>query len=235
MDDHQIIYEFDMGDGVLKSFELRLDPDSLTLSNAHAETDLPDWTRLEHEQCPHCPLQAEDSPHCPVARSLVDLFDFANAFRSFDKLVVQVKSAERVVVTKNQAQILFGSLLGLLIATSGCPHSAFLRPMARYHLPFAEADETIYRVVSMYLLAQFFRANEGQEPDYELTGLVKKYGDLEIVNEHLARRLRTIAKTDATLNAVIALDTYAKMMVSVLEDRAEELKPLFAPYLDPEA
>ena len=60
------------------------------------------------------------------------------------------------------------------MATSGCPHMDFFKPMARFHLPLANAEETVYRATSMYLLAQYFLQREGKEADMELEGL-KKY------------------------------------------------------------
>ena len=40
------------------------------------------------------------------------------------------------------------------MATAGCPWTDRLRPMARFHLPFANEAETVYRSVSMYLLSR---------------------------------------------------------------------------------
>ena len=37
------------------------------------------------------------------------------------------------------------------MALSGCPVLEQLKPMARFHLPFASVEETIYRAASMYL------------------------------------------------------------------------------------
>ena len=42
----------------------------------------------------------------------------------------------------------FGNTLlvnGLIMATAGCPWTDRLRPMARFHLPFATEAETVYR------------------------------------------------------------------------------------------
>jgi hypothetical protein len=42
------------------------------------------------------------------------------------------------------------------VATSGCRYTAYFKPMARFHLPFANEEETAYRAISMYLLSQRF-------------------------------------------------------------------------------
>lgn len=44
------------------------------------------------------------------------------------------------------------SLLGIVMTTSGCPVLEPLKPMVRFHLPFATLTETVYRMVSMCLV-----------------------------------------------------------------------------------
>jgi hypothetical protein len=48
--------------------------------------------------------------------------------------------------------------MGLLIAGSSCPYTHFFKPMARFHLPFANKDETLWRAAATYLLARYFTA-----------------------------------------------------------------------------
>lgn len=48
-----------------------------------------------------------------------------------------------------------------------------------------------------------------------------------------AERLRAASRTDASVNAIILLDTYAKAVPMVIDADLEELRPLFAPYLSP--
>jgi len=43
-----------------------------------------------------------------------------------------------------------------------------LKPMVRFHLPFASIEETKYRAISMYLLAQYFLYQQGSQPDWDL-------------------------------------------------------------------
>ena len=67
---------------------------------------------------------------------------------SFDTVGVTVTQAERTVYAETSAQQAMSSVLGLIMATSGCPWTDHLRPMARFHLPFASEAETVYRSVS---------------------------------------------------------------------------------------
>ncbi len=55
------------------------------------------------------------------------------------------------------------SLLGLRMATSGCPVLAKLRPMAAFHIPFATDEETLYRAVATYFIAQLLRQGAGRD------------------------------------------------------------------------
>ena len=84
---------------------------------------------------------------------------------SYDKVRVTVESEERSVVATLSAQQALASLMGLIMASSGCPRTAVFRPMARFHLPFSSESETAYRVAAMYLLAQHFVARDGGKPD----------------------------------------------------------------------
>src|SRR5262249_45179319 len=72
------------------------------------------------------------------------------------------------------------SLIGIFMVTSGCPVMNKLRPMVDTHLPFMTSAESTYRVISMYLLAQFFRQRQGRKPDWALEGLL---GVLEAAKE----------------------------------------------------
>ena len=70
---------------------------------------------------------------------------------SYDKVRVTVESEERAVIATLSAQQALASLMGLIMASSGCPRTAVFRPMARFHLPFSSESETAYRVAAMYL------------------------------------------------------------------------------------
>lgn len=122
--------------------------------------------------------------------------------------------------------------MGLIMATSGCPRTAFLKPMARFHLPFASEEETVYRVTSMYLLAQYFLGLEGQTDDDGFSGLTRLYGELEYVNTAMAKRLRAATETDSSLNAIVLLDLFAKTVPWALNRSLSDLRHLFAPYFE---
>jgi hypothetical protein len=131
-------------------------------------------------------------------------------------------------VTKGTtAQRAVSSLMGLVMATSGCPHMSFLKPMARYHLPLATAEETIFRAVSTYLLEQYFRHKQALSVDLDLENLKKIYAEIRIVNIAMTSRLRTLCVQDSAINAVVLLDIFAKLLPSSVEESLEEIRYLF--------
>ena len=225
-----IRYRFTMPDGAEEVFNVQLDPRSLEPVGRPTESP-PEWTALDFHQCPHCPFSVASHAHCPLAAALVDLVERCGRLISYDRIHVEVITAERRVSQDTTAQIGLSSLMGLLIATSGCPHTAFFKPMARFHLPLATEQETIYRATSTYLLGQYFAARDGRPADLELHGLAEVYRSIETVNAFVARRLRGAIETDSASNALILLDMYAKALPYVIENSVEELRDLFAALL----
>jgi hypothetical protein len=100
--------------------------------------------------------------------------------------------------------------MGIIMVSGGCPVMDPLRPLVRFHLPFASMEETEFRIVSMYLIAQYFREKKGEKPDWSLDGLKEIYNKVGEVNISFADRLRAATKKDASVNALIILDCFAK-------------------------
>lgn len=225
-------YRFRFARGEEAVYDLAIDAENMVLT-LPPDHPLPSWTALEFRQCPHCPLRPSDSPSCPLAAGLADLVTTCTSVLSHDKVSVEVTTPERVITLDTTAQRAIGSLMGLLIPCSGCPRTAWFRPMARFHLPCATEEETIYRASSMYLLAQYFVAREGRETDPTLAGLSQIYRDIHYVNRAMADRVRYATAKDATVNAVVLLDLFAKAIPFAIDDSLAELRPLFRPYWDP--
>jgi len=230
----EIMYRFLFSGNRFESFLLRLSPVNLEQLDS-PKIDLPEWTRLDYQKCPHCPLDSEERPYCPAATSLIDLVGAFAHVVSHEPVNLEVVTVDRKVYEKTTAQRGIGSLLGLLLSTSGCPHTAYFKPMARFHLPLASPEETIFRATSMYLLAQYFLWNDGKQVDYDLVGLTKIYQNLHKLNISLAKRLRAATSKDSSINAVIVLDVFTHTMPMVIEKQLESLRPLFASYLSANA
>ena len=218
-----------MTNAVQEVFTLKLDPETLELVY-RSQNELPSWTKLDFCQCPNCPLTTDIRSHCPAAVVLADIVQRFDGILSYHKIHLDVTMKERSISQETTAQKGISALMGLVMAASGCPHTAFFKPMARFHLPLANEEETIYRATSMYLLAQYFLKNEGRSADLELDGLKKIYRDMQIVNTGIAKRLRAWTEADSSLNAIVLLDLYARAMPLVIEDSLKEIRYLFSPF-----
>jgi hypothetical protein len=196
-------------------------------SSAPEPEDLPPWTRLAFHQCPNCPLSPELTRRCPMAVKFVPLVQLFGKLRSYDNVTVRVESDERTVAKRTTVQRALRSLMGLLSASSDCPRVQFLKPMARFHLPFSSEKETVYRVVSSYLLAQYYLKQKGGKVDFRLEGLKAHYGEMNHVNAAMATRMRAIKMEDSTVNALALLDLFAQTLSFSIEDALEELRPAF--------
>lgn len=230
MDTINISYRFNLGAHGEETFHLQLDTETLELI-PQQEQDLPKWTDLIFHQCPHCPLSSDEYPACPIAASISQVIWRFDKVVSYDNIDLEVTTDARKVSQHTTAQKGISSLLGLLFATSGCPHTNYMKPMARFHLPLATEDDTIFRAAGMYLLSQFFLKQQGQEADLELSGLSKIYKNLHIVNTSIAERIRSIAVSDSSTNAVVILDTFTNIMPFVIDDHLNEIRHLFSAYL----
>ena len=226
-----IEYEFKLRDGSRKQFSVRLEKPSLSLVAENTTTVRP-WTRLKHHQCPNCPFKPQEHLDCPIAANLVDVIESFKDSVSIEEADITIRSESREYHKRSTVQYGIGSLMGLYMVTSGCPIMDKLRPMVYTHLPFSTLEETIYRAISMYLLAQFFREQQGQTPDWKLEKFVQIYKDIATVNESFTRRLLSINPRDASLNALVGLDCFASAAAfSTVEDNLKEFQSLFHAYL----
>jgi hypothetical protein len=222
-DAQRIRYRFDSADGSQTTLDFDFDPIDFRLSNA-APVDPPFWTELKFNQCANCPLNEREHPHCPAALQMASTLEPLKALVSFDTVGVTVVQAERTMYAETSAQQAMSSVLGLIMATAGCPWTDHLRPMARFHLPFASDSETVYRSISMYLLAREITAAD--EPQ-RFAALHDLYTNLHIVNRDMSRRLGAATRTDPARNAMALLDSYTTLLPAALERSLDELKPLF--------
>ena len=169
-----------------------------------------------------------DTEHCPVALNLSHLVNEFKYSTSHDKTWCVVEGPERTYAQETSVQNSLASLMGIIMVTSGCPILDQLRPMVRFHLPFATALESVYRIISMYLLAQLFDMKNGKEPDWSLEKLGELYQQIGKVNKGLWKRLSKASSFDANVNAVIVLNTFGDAVRFSLKKDLEDLAPLFS-------
>lgn len=223
-------YTFTLPNGAAKRFEVRLNRDTLAMVQ-EPRASYPEWTNLTFHRCPGCPLDEARHPRCPVAVNITDLIDFFKDLDSFVEADVRVETEARAYSKHTTLQKGASSLIGLYMVTSGCPVLDKLRPMADTHLPFATTEETTYRTLSMYVLAQHFLYKRGKAPDWEMKGLVAFLSRVQEVNTAFCKRLGAIGIKDASLNAVVILNTLGMMTgITIEEDTMDRLRGLFKAY-----
>ncbi len=225
----KIEYQIQLPTGKREIFVVSFDEE--TFEQPLPSEALPDWTRLEYKQCEHCPLKPKEKAHCPLAAHLPRLIEVGNHLISHDKITAVIHTPRRSFEIRESAQQILSTLMGLVSATSGCPHTTFLKPMAYFHLPNANVTETVYRATSMYLLAQYFKKKEGLDPDWELEQLKDHYIRLHGVNKGMSERLTSVVEGDASLNAIVVLDVFALLLPHSVEESLESTRFLFRNYL----
>jgi Domain of unknown function (DUF6901) len=224
----RIRYRFELPDGSRRSLEFEFTDPDFRLANP-PPVEPPFWTELGFNRCANCPLDPALHPRCPPALHMVDAVEKLQALVSFDDVVASVELEGRTVTARTSAQEALSSVLGLVMATSGCPWTDRLRPMARFHLPFADATETVYRSVTMYLLA---REIAGPRDASIFADLEDLYRNLHVVNRDMSRRLGAATRTDPARNAIALLDAYTSLLPAAIESSLAELEPLFAAWRD---
>jgi len=210
---------------------VELERPSMSFRAPPRDGDLPVWTELTHQQCSNCPLSAATHPRCPVAVNLVNVVEaFADVF-SYEESDVEVVTDARKYSARVRNTHAVGSLIGIYMVTSGCPIMDKMRPMILTHLPFATTEESIYRSISMYLMAQYFRYKKGGVPDWDLKDFTEFFDEVTLVNRSFVRRLTTFVERDASLNAVVLLNCFASATRRmVTHESFQELEQMFGAY-----
>lgn len=230
MEPIRITYRIKLDDKVTEVFDFDLDGKTFALITKPVPNP-PKWAELGFRQCSHCPLKVEEHPHCPMALQLHSIIERFHNTRSIDEVTLEVITEERTVVQTTALQRVLSSMLGLIFPTCGCPLTAYMRPMARFHLPLANEEETVFRVAGMYLLAQYFLTNNGKKGQFAFDGLIKIYEDFHILNKAIASRLQSATESDSSKNAITLLDMYSSLVPILLEDQLVEIRDVFEAYL----
>jgi hypothetical protein len=221
-------YHFEFPDGGTKDYHIALDPRTLSYLRDEMTREPADWTRLDFEQCECCPLKVEFHPRCPIALNIMELvYNFKDLF-SYRDCTVTCEAAERSYFKKTSVMEGLSAIFGVVMATSDCPVMEFLKPMARFHLPFATIEETTVRTASMYLLAQYFRFKDQPGMKFEFKILERHYAKVQQVNEGLLRRINNVSSEDADKNAIITLHSLSQFLSMEIDYSLSGLESIFA-------
>lgn len=219
-------YHFHFEDGTYEKFEIRLANDKYEMI-PRLNSELPEWTKLDAAKCKNCPLQSEVVPHCPVAVNLSGLVAFFTEHSSFEKVHIRVESNNREYHKKTDLQDGIQSIYGLIMATSGCPVMNFFKPMAQFHLPFSQFEETLARTISIYLLGQHFLLEKGEVSEVSLQTLQNCYTEVNHVNRGIAARFSLLKMKDSSKNGVAILDALATLVPMELHDGFKNFERIF--------
>lgn len=216
------LFEFDNGN----AWEYRLTFDATSSLVPAESVEIKEWTRLTTEQCPNCPLRESDMLQCPVARNLDAVVEDSKDSISCSRAVVTIDTPERTFRKECATQEGLLALFGLVMASSGCPHLDWFRPLGRFHLPFASLEENLFRTLSLQLLKQFFN-----DPESDLRSCPEKikahYKEIETINHAFIGRIRSYCNGDADKNAIAALDVFVQLFQFQYSSNFKTLKNLF--------
>ena len=222
-----ISYKFCFENGEEKLFRLDIESDTLSLvTNFTGEK--PEWTKVSNIGC-NC---SSGEIYCHPALAIAYLIKHFDKIPSYEKVKIYVETENRTFFKETSVQSGVGGIFGIIMATSGCPTLGKLKPMVRYHLPFADIEETEYRVFSMYMLAQYFKMKKGKNPDLEMDNLKSTYDDIREINRKIAKSIADLEKMDTSINAVVALNNFADSVSFSLEDKLEDIEKLFDNWME---
>ena len=211
----KVIYLFQLESGIGHRFDVEL-------VRPPAGGDLPEWTLLETDKCPHCPLPSTPGAHCPAAADLVPVVERFSALSSIDRIDVHVVTPEYEARKRTDTQTALRALMGLILATSACPILGRMRPLAHMHMPFVTATQMVYRIVSMHLLGCFLRSEQ-----VGLEGLDDFFSDIDRLNHAFFGRLNRAVQRDAGINALLALHSRSTLAGLSIEPEIENIRAWF--------
>ncbi len=185
------------------------------------DVDYPDWTLLAYHQCKCCPLDPEKVRYCPAATRIHHLLEAFADKSSIERVQVAVHTSRRTYHGEVDLQVGVNSLLGLLMATSGCPVLDPLKTMAQFHLPFSNTRETLFRTIGAYLTQQYFVRKNGGNPDWGLNGLRDLYNRLETLNQDFSQRIQGLVQGDAMANAIVIFFATSVLVNASIEEQLE--------------
>ena len=208
----KIIYIFRLESGAAHRFDVEFDRPT-------SDGELPAWTLLEADKCPHCPLPDTHGARCPAAADLVPIVEKFSALSSIERIDVHVLTPECESRKHTDTQTALRALMGLIFATGRCPILQRMRPLAHMHMPFATGTEMVYRIVSMHLLGRFLRGEPAA-----LDGLKELFSDIDQLNRAFAGRLNRAAQRDASINALLALHSHSMLASMSIEPEMDKIR-----------
>jgi len=227
-------YQFQFEDGYTKNYPIALDPKTLSLIPDEHRHQPQDWTKLNYKQCSNCPLVMDSYPFCPIAVNIMELVETFKDVLSYHNCTILCETEDRTYSKKTSIMEGLSAIFGVIMATSDCPIMNFLKPMARFHLPFSSVEETTVRTASMYLLGRYFRYKDQSDIiKMDFKALENHYAQVRQVNEGIIKRISSVSNQDADKNAIVTLHSLSLFLSMEIDYSLSSLEYIFtAPYID---
>ncbi|MBW2604854.1 MAG: hypothetical protein JRE28_11160 [Deltaproteobacteria bacterium] len=226
-------YQFQFEDGYTKNYHIALDPKTLSLIPDEHRHKPQDWTHLKYKQCSNCSLVIDSHPFCPIAVNIMELVETFKDVLSYQNCTVVCETEDRTYSKNTSIMEGLSAIFGVIMATSDCPIMNFLKPMARFHLPFASVEETTVRTTSMYLLGQYFRHKDQTDIKMDFKTLENHYAQVKLVNEGVIKRISSVSKKDADKNAIVTLHSLSLFLSMEIDYSLSSLEYIFiTPYIN---
>ncbi|PKL82539.1 MAG: hypothetical protein CVV24_09530 [Ignavibacteriae bacterium HGW-Ignavibacteriae-3] len=223
-------YKLEFSDGKEMIFDINLN--KKTLDIVEEETELPEWTLRERFGCINSTCSLLGTETCHIAKVVHNVIQNFKNIVSTEPVNATLTTDERLINKNCSIQTAVASITGILMATCGCPVFSKLKPMVRFHLPFASLEETEFRVFSMYFLAQYLRSRNNLNHDQSLQSLKQLYDEIQEINMLAARKIQELERSDASINGLVILYSFGQMVSFELEKNdLSELENLFKDWL----
>jgi len=223
---YKIVYEFSLTNVQKKLFNILIDLETISIILPEP-VSVPYWASLKYHQCKCCPLETIGNPNCPIAVNIAKIIEEFKDSVSYDDCLVSCSTPERTYLKKTSIMEGIYSILGIIMATSNCPIMDFLKPMARFHLPFSTFDETAVRATSMFLLRQYLECGNHNTHNISLKKLEQHYRKVNLVNEGILKRISSLGSKDADKNAILMLHSLSQLLSNEISFSLESIVPLF--------
>ena len=216
-------YEFDDGAPV----EFAVDSELRAGEQEPCSAAPGEWTKLNEYRCDCCSLPPSESQPCPAIASVADVVEYFNEHRDYTEAKCTVSLPDKTIVARKSINEALSALMGLRMASSACPILSQLKPLARFHEPFASPYHTVFRAASMYLLGQYFRQGRGEAANWSLDGLRELYADIGEVNLRMSQRLKAARREGSSPVSMSVLSVFSITMSHLFDEHLDILRGLY--------
>ena len=203
------------------SFEVQNHKD-LAPRELNSHSDLPDWVKLEHHQCPVCPFHSENITYCPAAFEMQDVIHQCSNCISYERVELSRLAEEGTVTTEIDMQKALFAVIGEKVISSGCSRLNSRQWSLGYYSILTTPENLFYRSLSSYLMRQFFASPGNFHPD--LKGHLDYIDDVITIFGKLFERIRGVSSMDASNNALVSIFMSAKLVRRKRDDWLDDLK-----------